>query len=331
MLVRDVGEFGLIERLAARLAGGGADVLVGIGDDAAVLRTGGPKDLVFTTDTMVENVHFRLDFASPWQVGWKALASAVSDISAMGGMPRAAVVSVAVSRDVRVDVLDGLYGGIATSAEHHQTQVLGGDTVRTEGPMVVTVSAVGECETGQAVARSGAQPGDVVVVTGTLGDSAAGLALLAAGRGGDARFQTLLERHLQPTARLAEGALLARAGATALIDISDGLVQDAGHVARMSGAKIEIRLDRIPTSEALQAAGDVLHVDPTRWALSGGEDYELLAALSERAIGDVAAEIEAVGGSPIRVIGRVIEGEGVTVRDADGRPLAARSGWDHFR
>lgn len=330
MLIRDLGEFALIERLTARLGPGSADVRVGIGDDAAVIATGGPKDLVFTTDSMVENVHFRLDFASPWQVGWKALASAVSDIGAMGGTPRAAIVSIAARGDVPVEQVAALYDGLAASGERHDTRVVGGDTVRTDGPMVVTVSAVGGCEAGQAVVRSGAQPGDVVVVTGTPGDSGAGLALSAAGKGDDPAFERLVRRHLEPTARLREADILARGGATALIDVSDGLVQDAGHIARLSEVGIEIMLEQIPTSGAVWAAGESLGIDPMGWVLAGGEDYELLAAMPQSA---VPAAVDAVcqeGGVPPAVIGCVVEGEGVKVLDGQGRLVPVPKGWDHF-
>ncbi len=178
--------------------------------------------------------------------------------------------------------------------------------------------------------RSGARPGDVVVVTGTLGDSAAGLALLTAGKGDIPAFAKLVERHLQPTARLNEGLLLAGAGATALIDISDGLVQDAGHLAEASGAGIEIRLDRIPTSEALQAAGKALGVNPAAWILAGGEDYELLATMNEEDARKAQARLGQNEDAPLAVIGVVVEEKGVRVLDAEGKLLNAPNGWDHF-
>lgn len=330
MLIRDVGEFALIDRLAARIGASAEAVQVGIGDDAAVIATGARNDLILTTDTMVEGVHFRLDFASPRQVGWKALASAVSDVAAMGGTPTAVIVSLAVNGHVAVDVVDDLYDGLAACANRHDTEIVGGDTVHTDGPMVVTVSVVGECQAGRAVTRAGAQPGDAVVVTGTPGDSGAGLALLAAGKGNDPRFAALVKRHLQPTARIFEGATLADHGATAIIDISDGLMQDAGHIARRSGVGIQIRLDRIPTSDPLRSAGDALGVDPTGWILAGGEDYELLATMVPSATGDVAAKMETSGCVAIAVIGVVVEGQGVTVVDADENPLEASPGWEHF-
>ncbi len=330
MLVGDIGEFMLIDRLAARLRPAGSGVRVGIGDDAAVIATGGARDLVFTTDTMVQGVHFRADFASPWQVGWKALASTVSDIGAMGAVPKVAIVSIAVPADTPVDTLTELYDGLAASGEFHRTDVVGGDTVRTDGPVVVTVAATGECSAGQAVTRSGARPGDVVVVTGTLGDSAAGLALLTAGKGDIPSFTKLVERHLKPTARLNEGLLLANAGATALIDISDGLVQDAGHLAEAGGVGIEIRLDRIPTSQALQAAGKALGVNPAAWILAGGEDYELLATMNEEDARNMQEQLKQSEAAPLAVIGVVVEEKGVRVLDADGELLNTPNGWDHF-
>lgn len=330
MLVGDLGEFTLIDRLAARLHPARPDVWVGIGDDAAVIGSSGAGDLVFTIDTMVEGVHFRADTASPWQIGWKALAATVSDIGAMGAVPKVAIVSIAVPADTPVGMLAELYDGLSASGEFHRTDIVGGDTVRTDGPVVVTVAATGECATGQAVRRAGARPGDVVVVTGTLGDSAAGLALLTAAKGDITSFAKLVERHLQPTARLREGVLLAGAGATALIDISDGLVQDAGHLADASGVGIEIRLDQVPTSDALRAAGEVLGVNPGEWILAGGEDYELLATMNDESARAAQVRLSRDEGAPLAVIGAVVEGNGVRILDAAGKPLSVPEGWDHF-
>lgn len=291
MRLAELGELGLLRELERRgLAGP-------IGDDVAVL----PPDLVVTQDTLVEDVHFRLAWTSWRDLGFKAAAVNLSDLAAAGCEPLALLVSLTASPETRAEDVVELYVGLNEPG----VPVRGGDTTSGHA-LALTVTAIGR--SARVPGRGGAVPGDVLVVTGTLGGSAAGLRALQAGLAG---CDDLIEAHHRPPLRLDEGRRLA-AVAHALMDVSDGLATDAGHIARRSSCAIEIDVEAIPVPPGLDRAGDA-HF----WTL--GEDYELLAAVA-------AADASALG---LPVIGRCVAGEGVTIRLA-GTPIEAR-GWEHFR
>jgi thiamine-monophosphate kinase len=287
---RDVGEFGLIARVIDRLAGSPA-VLLGPGDDAAVVATPDGR-VVATTDVLVDGVHFRRDWSSAYDVGRKAAAANLADIAAMGARGTALLVGLAAPADLPVAWSLELTDGLRDEAELVGAAVVGGDVVRSES-LVISVTALGDLDGREPVTRAGAQPGDVVVLAGELGRSAAGLGLLAGG----ARDGELVEAHRRPTPPYEMGPVFALAGATSMCDVSDGLVADLGHIARASG----VHIDLDPADELF---------------LTGGEDHALVATLpSGVAVPDGA-----------RVIGRVLAGEPrVTVA---GEP--ATGGWDHF-
>ncbi len=277
--VRDVGEFGLIERLIAALPpearATGDDVIVAAGDDAAVLRVPPGKVQVVTTDALIEGNHFRLDLTDWESLGHRALAANLSDIAGMGALPSVAVVTVGLRGDELVTDLEAMYRGMGALATRHGTVVVGGDVVRVVGERLISITAMGLANAGEVLRRSGARPGDAIGVTGTIGAAAAGLAILQdpetyAGR---VTAERLVRAHLRPEPRIDAGQVLVRHGATAAMDLSDGLAGDLPKILKMSGVSAEIEIDRLPVIAAVRA----LFAD--RWrelALRGGEDFELL-------------------------------------------------------
>jgi thiamine-monophosphate kinase len=295
------GEFELIERLAAHLEpleGG-----VGIGDDAAAWQPTPGRVVVATTDMLVEGIHFRLDWIPPRDLGWKALAVNLSDLAAMGAKPGHALVSIALLAG-QADLAEEIYEGLAELARATGTRIVGGDTVRSPGPLVVNVALVGEADPERLLRRTGARPGDLLAVTGTVGASAAGLDLLIAegrkalDRPGGA---SLVAAHHRPRPQLEAGAALAAHGVRCAIDISDGVASEARHLARAGGMEIEVDVDLLPlASGAVSLLGEAR---ARRLALTGGEDYQLLFTVPEANYEEVARALPPDAGAT--VVGRV--------------------------
>jgi thiamine-monophosphate kinase len=317
----DLSEEALLEAIRRLLSGAGSEVRVGVGDDAAVLApTGG--ELVITSDALVEDVHFVRQPTGARDVGYKAIAVNVSDVAAMGASPRAAVCALVLPPDVETAWVMELFGGMREACDEYALWLVGGDLSRGRD-VAVAVTVTGEVAPGKAVLRSGAHPGDHVVVTGELGGSAAGLRLSGGRTKPDAAQLALVRRHLRPTARVGEGSVLAAHGASAMMDVSDGLAIDLSRLARASRVGARVTIGDVPV-----ASGATLDD-----ALGGGEDYELLATLPGDAAVDAArAELKEAFGVPLAEIGRIVEGEGLTAIEPDGteRPLTP-TGWDHFR
>ena len=320
-------EFRLIERLRELTAQPRDDVRIGIGDDAAVLAPPPGKELVVAIDTLVEGVHFPPGTAAA-DIGWKALAVNLSDLAAMGASPAWALLALTLPR-ADAAFVEGFAEGFAKLAQPHRLALVGGDTTR--GPLTISVAVHGFVPPGQALTRAGARVGDAVLVTGTLGDAAAGLHALQHpprdddGRAGLRGF--LIERFNRPTPRLAVGTAL-RGQATACVDVSDGLLADLGHICVASGVAAEIEAALLPRSSALLE----LYDDTTalHFALSGGDDYELCFTAPAARVAELQAGLARLGCGATK-IGRIVEGEGVRVCAADGAPLATdRPGWEHF-
>jgi thiamine-monophosphate kinase len=298
--IRRRGEFGLIDRLAARLAPPREGI--GIGDDAAVWRPDPERLVVATTDMLVEGVHFRLDWTTARDLGWKALAVSLSDLAAMGASPGRALVSIALLAE-QADLAEEIYDGMAELARLTGTTIVGGDTVRTSGPLVINVALLGEAAPDRLLLRNAGRPGDLVAVTGIVGASAAALELLLAGDAATlsgSPAEPLIAALHRPFPQLEAGAVLARHGVLCAIDISDGVASEAWHLARSSGVEIAIDVDRLPLApEAVALLG------PERartLALTGGEDYQLLFTVPEHRMAVVAAALPEPG---LTVIGRV--------------------------
>lgn len=307
-----MGEFELLDRIRARLPQPGPRVLLGSGDDAAVTVPGGAT--ATSVDALVDGVHFRREWSTPAQIGAKALAVALSDLAAMGAEPGEAYVVLGIPTDLDENGCLELLEGIAKVAEETGTTLAGGDVTRAPA-LTLAVTVVGHARsTDNLVTRSGARPGDALVVTGELGGAAAGLLSLEA----DERRPELIARQLEPKPRLAEGRTLAKAGATAMIDLSDGLGGDANHLARASGVGLRIDATALPLTDG---------VTDLTLAVSGGEDYELLAALPEEKLADAVAKVENHG--RLTRIGTVIAGEAVEIR-LPGGGLLEPKGFDQL-
>jgi thiamine-monophosphate kinase len=308
----DIGEFGLIDRITAGLGATGP-VRLGTGDDAAVLRPVG--DVVVSTDTMVEGVHFRPDWSSAEDVGRKAVAACVSDAEAMGAAPIAVVVSLALPKQTTTEWVDGFSAGVRAECERCGAQLVGGDT--TSAPaIVITATVLGDLGGATPVTRSGARPGDVVAFAGRLGWAAAGLAALTRGFRSP---RAVVVAHRVPEPPYGQGRVAADAGATAMIDVSDGLLADLGHIARASGVRIELDSSAFQTTEPQQAvAAAIGGGDPLDFQLTGGDDHALVATFPT---GRVPAGWTVVGHA-------MDGGAGVFV---DGAEWASSTpGWQHF-
>jgi thiamine-monophosphate kinase len=310
--VSDLGEFGLIAALAARLPQA-PGTLVGIGDDAAVLAAPDGR-VVASTDILVENRHFRLDWSTAREIGGKAAAQNLADIAAMGAVPTALLVGLAAPGDLPVAWAEEMAAGLAEECSRVGATVAGGDL--SGAPLIMlAVTALGDLAGQAPVTRSGARPGDLVAVAGVLGHSAAGLALLRAGLTEPAE---LLAAHRWPRPDYAAGPDAARRGATSMIDVSDGLLQDLGHLSEQSGVRIDVASAQLPVRNTLRAAADALgDPDPLDWVLAGGEDHGLVATFPPGT---------ALTGR-WSVIGQVREGQGVWV---DSQRAERLSGWNHF-
>jgi len=330
--LRELGERGLIERVRRRLAPPGGEVLVGIGDDAAAVAWPGDT-LLLTTDTLLEDVHFRRATATFREIGAKALAVNLSDIAAMGGEPRFALLALALPPTLSVSQVDEFFAGFGEMATQHGVTLIGGDTCAAPDRIVLTITLVGGVE-GDPVRRRGARPGDAILVTGTLGAAAAGLAALERGLVSVPTDLTAAVRraHQLPTPRVAEGRLIRASGiATAMIDLSDGLSTDLGHIVAESGVSAEVRLAALPISEATRQVARALGADPWTWAVSGGEDYELLFTAAPEHATALAVLVTAETGTPVSVIGEIQpSGAGVRFMDEAGRSVTVSPGFDHF-
>jgi thiamine-monophosphate kinase len=339
LTVAELGEFGLIDRLARILDRSGRDPLqpeadgaIGIGDDAALWEPRPGFREVLTTDALIEGVHFRHSTTSWIDLGWKALAENVSDIAAMGARPTRAFVTLGLRPDTRVSDLEDLYRGMAELAAAYRFGIAGGDTVSSPVTML-SITVIGELE-GEGLRRAAGRPGDLLVVTGPLGGSAGGLALLEQGleSSDDPDARALIELHRRPYPRVQEGWILAQKGVRCGMDLSDGLLGDAGKLAYASGLSAVIDLHLLPTPPALvRRFGE----DAARMmALAGGEDYELLIAISPGSKAAIQRQLSHGGIFMPTVVGRLKAGPPgqVTVLDEHGQPVTPpKTSWDHFR
>ncbi|MHB1417428.1 MAG: thiamine-phosphate kinase [Chloroflexota bacterium] len=332
MRVSEIGEFGLIDRLQQEFSGPAPGIVIGIGDDTAVWRSAGLA--LATTDTLVEDVHFRFSTITWEELGWKSLAVNLSDIAAMGGEPQYALLTLGLPGDAEVEGILRMARGLATAGREFNTAVIGGDIVGSPRAMFITVALYGAIpadEHASPLLRSAARAGDLVAVTGWLGRSAAGFRLLSGERQAPREALAELRRaHNRPWPRVKEGPILRQLGVKAALDISDGLAGDAGHMAQMSGVGVRLRAEALPVHPLVrQAFGDQAFA----LALTGGEEYELLFAAPPEVMARAREALSKLG-TPVTVVGEVVpEPAGqVLLAWPDGREEPVeKGGWDHFR
>jgi thiamine-monophosphate kinase len=323
MKLQELGEFGLIDRIARHVNNSPA-VVLGIGDDAAaLLPTPGTLTLI-TSDMLLEGVHFDLDFCDPQSLGRKSLSVNLSDLAAMGARPRQFLLSIALPKTISLEVVDGFLSGIMEQAERFGVTLVGGDTCASLGGLAISITALGEQLPERVVKRSGAAVGDLVCLTGTVGDAAAGLNELRRG----VRRGFLVARQLDPQPRVAAGVALAEAAlVSAMIDVSDGVLGDLTHICEMSGVGARLELSALPLSDEYREA---CSADPYALALSGGEDYELLFCIGKEKSLEVEALLKTLG-LRFSIIGEIVEGEAVQlVAPGGGAYRPEQRGFDHF-
>ncbi len=332
--VAEIGEFGLIARITTGLPQT-ADVIVGIGDDAAVLDIGGDELLVATCDAQVEGTHFRLRHTNPHDIGRRALAVNLSDIAAMGSRPRFALISLLLPPTLDVAVLDGIYEGLREEAAQFDVALVGGSIAHNAERLIIDITLLGTGIRNRLLRRDGAKPGDVVMVTGSLGSAAAGLLVLEdeqlAAKIPSEHLVGVLAAQRTPTPRVAAGQWLAQHDVTTGIDVSDGLAADISHICEASGVGVHIEAEALPIQPEVITLALLAGREPQDLALFGGEDYELVFTVPVDRADVLAHELFVATGISATAIGTICEGSTMTLF-RQGKPSSLRStGWDHLR
>lgn len=323
MQLKDVGEFNFIHSIQDNTIYDPATVVNGIGDDCAVYKSSIGYDQLISTDTMVEGIHFSFHYMMPYDVGYRLMTANLSDIAAMGGIPRQVVLSVAAEEYVDTDILQDIYRGIKDQCCRFGVNLIGGDTVRIKGPMVWTITIIGEVPFGQSVLRSGAKVGDIVGVTNYVGYAATGLAVLTHSLQG---YPMTTIGHQRPNPQIEFGIQLRELGIHSMNDISDGLSSELWEIAQASQVAIIIDEARVPLHEETHKLAAYLQTNPVDYALYGGEDFQLVFTAPK----SLESSLQDLDG--ITIIGEVIEGtpsvqaitKDKTIRTLDGK------GYNHF-
>ena len=325
MKISDIGEFGFIDTIKDNTIFNPASIVIGIGDDGAVYKPTPGMEQIAVVDTMVENSHFIIGKTSTWyDVGYKSVASNLSDIAAMGGVPTHIVLSTAIAPQMELDDLQLLYKGIKDICKLYRVNIIGGDTVMAKDAMVITVAAFGEIEAGKAIRRNGAQPGDVIGVSHTIGDSAGGLDALLQGIDG---FPLLKRAHQLPEPQIALGRLLVQFHGHSLNDISDGLASESNEIAQASKVNLIIERDTVPRSEELEQWAAKTGKNIWTYVFNGGEDYELIFTMAPTDFKKLQQQYPHV-----TCIGHVEKGNGKVLLKHDGiQTVLPKTGWNHFQ
>ncbi|TCO09177.1 thiamine-phosphate kinase [Natronoflexus pectinivorans] len=332
MHLSEIGEFGFIERFAHRFKDLLTPNSMGIGDDCAVLPCDENHDLVITTDMLVEDIHFIRNKISPYDLGYKSLAVNLSDVAAMGARPIGSFLSVAIPENIEVECLDELMDGYHALSEKFRLPLMGGDTTKSPDKLILNISVIGKIEKGKARLRSMAQSGDVIAVTDTLGDSAAGLQLILKGLNSNLEADWLINRHNRPEADVEEGIWLAQqSGVNAMMDVSDGIASDINHILKASKKGAEIDLKRLPLSHQLINIAEKHQFNPIELATSGGEDYCLLLTINAEKFQNISASFENKFGKKLFDIGKVTGESGSLKWFSGNREIAVlKGGFNHF-
>ncbi len=329
MDVGEIGEFGLINRIRKWTSSSAPALLQGIGDDVAVMEMG-PRALLATTDILIEGIHFECSWMEPYRLGKKSLAVNLSDIAAMGGTPKYFLVSLGLPRHLPLSFISRFYLGLKETAKRYRVNLVGGNTSLSE-KMMINICLLGEGRKKELLFRNGARVGDEIFVSGTLGDSTLGLKILQE-KGPRKGPRQLIERHLSPCPRVELGQAIARHRcATAMIDISDGLLSDTRHIMEESSVGAMIWENRIPLSPSYRQASPMYSKNPVHMALSGGEDYELLFTAPPEKRGKISSLSRSLK-IPITCVGKILpKAKTLTIVREDGKTyVPSRFGFDHF-
>ncbi|KPJ78719.1 MAG: hypothetical protein AMJ54_01955 [Deltaproteobacteria bacterium SG8_13] len=334
MSLKEIGEFGFIERISRGCLIRPDGVVTAIGDDAAALQAEANRLLLVTTDLLVERVHFLREATSGFNLGYKSLAVNLSDIAAMGGTAREAFISIGIPDDCPLAFLDDLYRGMQHLAAAFRVNILGGDTTGSKQDLIINVVVTGTVDPQEMLLRSGARVGDIIYSTGTLGDSRAGLHLILNKiRADSPQLQALFDAHVLPKPCLREGRFLAASGGVhAAIDVSDGLSSDLGHILRASGVGARLFALQMPVSSQLQAFCARFGFDPVDYALAGGEDYTLLFAADRNEAARIGEQYRAAFGQPLYRLGEITDTGRIELAGPDNQLQdITPTGWDHFK
>ncbi|MGD8520919.1 MAG: thiamine-phosphate kinase [Desulfobacterales bacterium] len=334
MNLKDIGEFGFIKKISRGCLIRPNNIVKAIGDDAAAFRSDPDRLSLITTDLLVERIHFLRNAISGFDLGYKSLAVNLSDIAAMGGTGLEAFISIAIPQDCPLDYLEDIYEGMKHLAAKFDVNILGGDTTSSQIDLIINIVVHGTVAENEMLCRDAAHQGDIIVSTGYLGESKAGLHFILNQISADTdEDKQLLKAHLLPEPHLEEGRFLAQqTGVHAAIDTSDGLSSDLGHIVEESKVGARLFADKIPVSQNLRKFCTRFDFDPVAYALSGGEDYTLLCTIAAETAAEVATGFKKKFSRPLFQIGEITDTRRMELVWPDGRVSAfSPSGWDHFR
>ena len=330
---KEIGEFGFIDSIKEECITSLKGVIKGIGDDCAVFGPYSGRVLLFTTDMLVEDIHFLRDKISPYQLGRKAIAVNLSDIAAMGGRPLYCLISLGIPVQMNVELIQDLYKGMKDICEHYRVNIVGGDTVGSPDKFIINVSLIGDAKEDEVIYRSGARPGDKIYLTGSVGDSSVGLKILkneiSPPRSMGSYF---LKVHNEPNALIETGRIIATSRlASSMIDLSDGLLSDLGHICKESSVGALLIRSKIPLSSKLKLLASRASFNPLDHALSGGEDYLLLLTVPEARSQDLELLFKDKRPSPLYLIGEIRKEEGIRMLNDNGSvEELGPKGFNHF-
>jgi thiamine-monophosphate kinase len=330
----DIGEFGLIDRVAEFFRKEHESDYLGIGDDCAVLPFRDGKSLLVTTDMLIENRHFRHDWITPEDLGYKSLAVNISDISAMGGKPGYAFLSLGLKSELSAEWLNRFFRGARELSRQNKISLMGGDTTKSPENLVISYTLLGTVDSNKVLLRSGAKPGDKIALLGKVGESGAGLKILMEGRQHkNEKFSPLVNAHNKPGLYVEEAQFLAEFSEIhSMIDLSDGIQSDAGHIAKRSGVELNIDIEKLPVSKSLIEYCDLYSCSATELALTAGEDYGLLFTISGEAAEKTRDLFRDQFGYSFTLIGNVKDGEPSVNYFKEGKPVEIdKHGFDHFK